>query len=105
MPTPKPYDNTALNVFSDTRGSIAHGQATITGATTLRAPNFQRRTITIKALTGGGILYVGASGVAAADGYEVKGGESLTLGRCTDAVYVTASASTDVRFIEELAAS
>ena len=101
MTTPRVYDNSPLHVFSNNMSELASGQATITGATTLRAANALRRAITIKALTGGGTLYVGQSGLSTTDGYEVKGGESLTL-NTTAAIYVNASASTDVRWIETL---
>ena len=93
----------AQGVYTHLRGGLAHGQATITVAATLRAANSARRSITIKALSGGGTLYVGTAGVLTTTGYEVLSGESLTLGRCTEAILVIASASTDVRFVEELA--
>lgn len=99
---PRTYDSISPAVFADNRGTVSHGQATVAGAVTLRAANASRRSITIQNL-GTGTLFVGASGVGTADGYQLKTDVSLTLLRHTDAVYVNATGSCDVRFIEELA--
>ena len=83
-----------------------NGQATVTSVVTLRAANNSRKSITIKAVSGGGTLYIGSSAaVTTADGFEIKGGEALTFTKCTGAIYAIASSSTDVRFIEEIDAS
>jgi hypothetical protein len=97
---PKAYENTPLNVFPDHRGGLANGQATVTGAATLRAASDNRRSITIRN-EGTGVLYVGGPGVAVADGYPLEENEALTLARSTDPVYVHATGSCDVRWIEE----
>lgn len=102
MTTPKALTNSPIPTFSDRRGILAHGQATITAQAVLRSSNDQRRSLTLKCISGGPV-YVGSSAVLTTDGYEVKSGESLTMAQCTEAVSITSSVSSDVRFIEELA--
>lgn len=98
---PVDLNGRVIPVLADTRGDPAHGQATITGAATLRAANVNRRSCTIKN-TSTATLYVGASGVGTTDGFPLAQNEGLTL-RGTGAIFVNTGGSCDVRFIEEVA--
>ena len=80
--------------------ATAHGQATVAGNVVLRAYNPRRKSILIQNL-GTGVLWVGATGVTAADGLSCAAGATMVLDRGGDIVVVTATGTCDVRFLEE----
>lgn len=92
-----------MGVFTrGNNGYFAHGQATITGPTTLRPQNTKRRSIFIQNL-GTGTLYVGGSGVLTTDGLKVDSGGDIQIDMACEAIiYVNATGTCDVRYMEEL---
>lgn len=84
-------------------GTISHGQATVTTSeVTLRAANAGRRSIIIQNL-GAGTLFIGSAGVLSTTGMKIVTDGRLILDRgIGGAITAIASASCDVRFLEEL---
>lgn len=86
-------------------GNIANGNATVgTGEVTLRAANPKRKSIIIYNNHATAKLYIGATGVTTGNAPPVVPGASLILDKgCSDAIKaISDTASTDVRFLEEV---
>mgnify|MGYP007044001998 CR=1 FL=1 len=80
---------------------VASGNGTISGTVILRAFNANRSSLLIQNL-GTASLYVGGSAVSVNDGVQVLTGGEITLDKSNGgAVYVCASGTCNVRFIEE----
>jgi len=82
---------------------MGHGQATISGSSTLRASDTRRKSIVIQNL-GPGILYIGGAGVTSSNGFMLVPNSVISLETSASAPIsvVNASGSCDVRYIEEL---
>ena len=81
--------------------SVAYAAVACTSsATSIKAANYSRKSITVKAIDG--TVYIGDASVTSATGFRLDIGESLFLGSYLGAVYgITSSGTTNIRYIEE----
>lgn len=80
---------------------VASGNGTVSGTVVLRAFNSNRSSILIQNL-GTADLYVGGSAVSVNDGVQVLAGGEIALDKSNGgAIYVCASGTSNIRFIEE----
>ena len=94
---------TPISGQTTTKGGkrLANGQVTAsTTASTLVAERINRRSVTIKNIDASITVYIGVATVTAANGMEVKAGESINIDTTSLIQVIAASGAPKVAFVE-----